>query len=387
MKRIYSIDLIRGLVMLIMAIDHTRDLLHVSSLTEDPTNLATTSVGLFMTRWITHLCAPTFVFLSGVSAYLSYKSHNYHSESRRFLLTRGIWLVVLEFTIVSFGIWFDILFRTFLFQVIAAIGFGFIILSFLLRFSPKTLGVIGLIIVFGHNALSAIPLDNVPILKAIVNFLFSFSFIPITAKTSLIINYPIMPWLGIMLAGFGFGQIFEFDEAKRKSILLKVGFGSLLLFVIIRFTNLYGDTALWSSQKNAVFTILSFINLTKYPPSLLYTLATLGVTITLMGLTEGINNNTTKVISTYGKVPLFYYIIHWYIIHLIMLGMVFLQGFKWDELNFGTFGFGRPQSGSGVQLPTVYLIWFIVILILYPLCKWYAKYKSEHRDNKLLRYL
>lgn len=387
MKRIYSIDLIRGLVMLIMAIDHCRDLLHISSLTQDPTDLSTTSVGLFMTRWITHLCAPTFVFLSGVSAYLSFKNQNNLAESRRFLLTRGIWLVLLEFTIVSFGIWFDIFFRTFLFQVIAAIGFGFITLSFLLRFSPKTLGIVGLIIVFGHNALSVIPLDGVPVLKAFINFFFSFNFIPITSKTSLIINYPIMPWLGIMLAGFGFGTIFELNEAQRKSALLKVGLGAILLFILIRYTNFYGDLALWIPQKDTIFTILSFLNVTKYPPSLLYTLITLGITITLTGLTEGMNNKITKVISTYGKVPLFYYIIHWYIIHLIMLGMVFLQGFKWDELNFGTFGFGRPQSGSGVQLPTVYLIWFIVILILYPLCKWYAKYKSEHRDNKLLRYL
>jgi uncharacterized membrane protein len=387
MKRIYSIDLIRGLVMLIMAIDHSRDLLHVDALTQDPTNLTTTTIGLFMTRWITHLCAPTFVFLSGVSAYLSFKSLNNTTESRRFLLTRGIWLVVLEFTIISFGIWFDILFRTFLFQVIAAIGFGFIILSFLLRFSPKTLGITGLIIIFGHNLLPIIPLDNLSILKSIVNFFFSFSFIQITPNTSLIINYPIVPWLGIMLAGFGFGGVFELDEAKRKSILLKVGFGAILLFILIRFTNFYGDSALWSPQKDTIFTFLSFINLTKYPPSLLYVLVTLGITITLMGLTEGTNNKITQIISTYGKVPLFYYIIHWYIIHLIMLIMVFWQGFKWDDLNFGTFGFGRPQSGSGVQLSVVYLIWFIVILILYPLCKWYAKYKSEHRDNKLLRYL
>ncbi len=277
MKRIYSIDLIRGLVMLIMAIDHSRDLLHVDALTQDPTNLTTTTIGLFMTRWITHLCAPTFVFLSGVSAYLSFKSLNNTTESRRFLLTRGIWLVVLEFTIISFGIWFDILFRTFLFQVIAAIGFGFIILSFLLRFSPKTLGITGLIIIFGHNL---IPLDNLSILKSIVNFFFSFSFIQITPNTSLIINYPIVPWLGIMLAGFGFGGVFELDEAKRKSILLKVGFGAILLFILIRFTNFYGDSALWSPQKDTIFTFLSFINLTKYPPSLLYVLVTLGITIT-----------------------------------------------------------------------------------------------------------
>jgi len=386
MKRINSIDFARGLVMIIMVLDHTRDFMHTTSITQSPTDLATTTPMLFFTRWITHLCAPTFVFLSGTSAYVSLRSKNNFSKGRRFLLTRGIWLIILEFTLVNFGLWFDIHFQNFLFDVIAAIGFGFIILSLLLKASPKTIGIIGLTIIFCHNLFPLIPFGENSVIKNISSPLFAPTVYPLTSTTMFIMGYPPIPWLGVMLTGFSAGKLFELPLAKRKNIFLKIGLAALTLFVLIRLMNIYGDPVPWAKQKNDLYTFLSFINVTKYPPSLLFCLLTLGVMFLILSLTEGVKNKFTNIVETYGKVPLFYFLVHWYILHPLMFVMVFLQGFKNSDLVFG-FNFGRPKEGSGVNLWIIYLIWISVVIMLYSLCKWYAKYKEYHKEKKWLRYL
>lgn len=384
MKRINSIDFTRGLVMVIMALDHTRDLIHIGT---NPTDLAATTPILFFTRWITHLCAPTFVFLSGTSAYLSYKNQNVGlKESRRFMLSRGLWLIFLEFTVVGLGIWFDFKFRMFFFQVIAAIGFGFIILSFLMKLAPKTILIIGLVIIFCHNLLGLVPFNQPPF--SYFSPLFGFALFPLSADTTFAVGYPPIPWLGIMLAGYGFGgTVFAKPQAERKAALLKLGFGALVLFVAIRFVNFYGDPVPWSAQKDGVYTFLSFMNLTKYPPSLLFTLATLGVSFIILSVSDGIKNKFTDFLTVYGKVPLFYYIIHWYLIHTLMFVMLYLQGFSTKDFVFGPFQFGRPQQPSGLELGATYAVWLGVVLFMYPLCKWYSNYKAAHKDNKWLRYL
>lgn len=388
MKRINTIDFVRGLVMIIMALDHIRDLMHITSITEDPTNLSTTTPLLFFTRWITHFCAPIFVFLSGSSAFLSFSKQKNLAESQKFLLSRGLWLIFLEFTIVNLGIWFDIHFGILLSQVIAVIGFSFIILSFLLRFSTKTIGIIGLVIVFGHNLISQFPsvITN-PALKFITSLLFAPAGFPLTPKLIFIVGYPIIPWLGIMLLGFAFGQFFEFESKKRKKVFLQMGLLSLLLLVVLRFVNFYGDPVHWAIQQDYTFTILSFLNITKYPPSLLYTLLTLGGMFLVMSIVEGAKNKFIEWIAVFGKVPLFYYLIHWYLVHSIMIVVLLMQGFQWSELNFEGFSFGRPKGVSGVELPIIYLIWLFVILIMFPLCRWYANYKSLHKEKQWLRYL
>ena len=386
-KRIQSIDALRGLVMVIMAIDHSRDLLHISSLTQNPTDLATTTPFLYFTRWITHLCAPTFVFLSGVSAYLSMKNQGNIRASRKFLLTRGAWLILLEFTVIGLGIWFDLQFRTFMFQVIGAIGFGLIILSLLLKLTPKAIGIIGVSIIFLHSLVPLILLSDMPALQTIFNLFLGVSFFNITEQTVFFINYPPIPWLGIMLTGFGFAKVFELDIKKTKKILVQAGIASIILFLVLRGWNLYGDPVGWKAEKNSLFTFLSFMNVSKYPPSLLYTLITIGISLAILGLFYSARNKLFEVLSVYGKVPLFYYIIHWYIIHTIMVLLMFGQGFSWKELNFGSFGFGRPSAPSGVELPFVYLIWLGVVLLLYPICKWYGAYKAKHPEKWYLRYL
>jgi uncharacterized membrane protein len=387
MKRIYSIDFTRGLVIVIMTLDHVRDMMYVDSIGQSPTNLATTTPVLFFTRWITHLCAPTFVFLAGVSAYISFKRSDDISATKRFLLTRGIWLVILEFTVVNFGIWFNFHFRTLIMEVICATGVGMIVLSFLLKFSPKKICIAGLIIIFGHNLLQDMSFPTHPALDVISSLLFRRNFFMITPNLAFVVGYPLVPWLGIIMAGFGCGQLFELSPEKRKKIFLQIGAVALLLFVIIRFVNIYGDPLRWSVQKTGVFTFLSFINITKYPPSLLFDLATLGIMFLILSLAEGITNRFTKFFIVYGNVPLFYFIIHMYLIHILMFVMVFMQGLGIKDLEFGLMQFGRPAKGTGIGLPLIYAIWMGVVLILYPLCKWYGKYKTEHRENKLLRYL
>lgn len=373
--------------MIIMALDHVRDLMHTTSLTQSPLDFNTTTTGIFLTRWITHLCAPTFVFLSGTSAFISLKNNSDISAGRKFLISRGLWLILLEFTVINFALWADIQFRILVLQVIGAIGAGFIILSFLLKLSSRTIGIIGLVIIFGHNLLDNITFQENPVFKVIWTFLFRLDIMQVTPDFTFGILYPIIPWLGIMLAGYGCGQIFMLEDKQRKKTLFFIGIGLLAFFAILRFTNIYGDQSPWSVQKNAVFTFLSFINVSKYPPSLLYAAVTLGISFLFLALADGVKNGFTRFVSIYGKVPLFYFLLHWYLIHTLMFVMVFLQGFSWNDLPFGPFKFGRPETGSGVELPYIYLIWAFVVLSLYPLCIWYSKYKAAHREKKWLRYL
>ncbi|MFN7929496.1 MAG: heparan-alpha-glucosaminide N-acetyltransferase domain-containing protein [Blastocatellia bacterium] len=386
MKRIHTIDFVRGVVMVIMALDHTRDLMHVTAITQSPTDLTTTTPALFFTRWITYFCAPIFVFLAGTSAYLSAQKQNDLAVTRRFLLRRGIWLVVLEFTVVNFAIWFDLKFRTFIFQVIAAIGLSFIVLALLLRLSPRVIGLIGLLIIFMHDLLTLGLPRSGGLWRTILSPLFVLTPVPLSPNLLLIISYPLIPWLGILLVGYAAGKLFERPAIEQQSILLKLGAGALVLFVVLRFLNVYGDPAKWAMQRNAVFTVLSFFNISKYPPSLLFTLLTLGAMFLLLAWAETFPTILQRIFSVYGRVPLFYYLPHFYLLHVLMFGMVFLQGFGWSDLVFG-FNFGRPKTGSGVGLPAIYLIWLAVVAALYPLCRWYGEYKAAHHDKEWLRYL
>ena len=384
MKRIRSIDLVRGIIMIIMALDHTRDLFHISSLTHDPVDLETTNPALFFTRWITHICAPGFVFLSGLSAYISLKARNNFAASRRFLFKRGLWLIILELTVVNFGIWFDWRFSIIIFQVIGAIGFSFVLLALLLRRSSATLGFIGLAIIFLHNLLVLIPEGT---LKTILSPLFASSFMPLTKSTSLLLAYPPIPWLGIMLAGFAFASRLYIPEVNRPRLFLYSGITCLVLFVVLRFINIYGDPVPWKPQQTPLFTAMSFLNLTKYPPSLLYDLATLGIIFMLLFMAEKIRfSRITGAIEFYGRVPLVYYLVHWYLLHVLMFVLLYIQGFTTKDFVFG-FNFGRPLVTNGLPLWGVYIVWICVVAALYPLCRWYNRYKETHRDNQLLRYL
>jgi len=370
-----------------MALDHVRDLLHTTSLSQSPLDLSTTTPILFFTRWITHLCAPTFVFLSGASAYLSYQNKNNYKSSKGFLFKRGLWLIFLELTLINFVLWFDVHFRIEWIQVIAAIGFGFILLSLLLRVNAKWLAIIALIIIAGHDLITNSPDSKNSLTHAVIGVLFKRTFFQISPNFIFLVAYPLIPWFGIMLLGFACGKMFMQNDVQRKRFVLTAGIISLAVFFILRFINSYGDPAHWSNQKNTVFTVMSFLNVSKYPPSLIYTSLFLGITFFLLYFFDNIKNRFTEIVTVYGKVPMFYYILHLCIIRIALFIMVFAQGFHWKDLSFAPFQFGRPQSGSGINLTLVYVVWLLIVAMLYPVCKWYVKYKFNNRNKWWLSYL
>ncbi|HJW17645.1 MAG TPA: heparan-alpha-glucosaminide N-acetyltransferase domain-containing protein, partial [Flavisolibacter sp.] len=380
MKRITSIDITRGIVMVIMALDHVRDLMHVDSITQSPTNLQTTTPILFFTRWITYLCAPAFVFLAGTSAYLSLTRSKNVRESRNFLFKRGFYLILLDLIIVDLALFFDPGYHTILFEVIAAIGFGFIILGLLYNASAKTVGIMGLLILCCHNLIPLIPLSQNSTGQTVLNLLFNQTAIPLPGNRVFVMAYPPIPWVGIMLIGFAIGGSFVWPAKKRQDLFTWLAIVALVTFVILRFINVYGDPAIWSSQKTVMFTFLSFMNVTKYPPSLLFCLVTLGIMFFMIVVSEGSTGKVGKILAVYGKVPLFYFLVHFFLIHLLLLGLLLLQGFTWDQMNFTSGTFGRPgQIPSGIQLWAIYLIWIGVVIMLYKPCLWFGKYKAANR--------
>jgi len=383
MKRITPIDVVRGIVMVIMALDHTRDFLLQNALTQTPTDLSNTYPALFFTRWITHLCAPTFVFLSGVSAYISAKRQNNVSESRKFLLIRGIWLIFLEFSIISFGIWSDIGFHTLLFQVIAAIGVGFILLSLLLGKSHKIALGIGSFIMIFYGLLALVPESG---MRNALSPLFVLTVLPLGERL-LILAYPILPWWSIMLIGYGLGEYFLVEKPNRIRFFIKMSGGFFIAFLILRFINIYGDPVPWSIQPKPFFTFLSFINVSKNAPSLDFTLCMLGIAFLMLWLAEIYGEGKLKFFKVYGSVPLFYYLIHWYVIRAFLIVIFLAKGYHWSDFVFYEQTLGRPKNDDGLTLPLVYLAWLIVILIMYPICKWYSNYKSQNPDKTWLRYL
>jgi uncharacterized membrane protein len=381
--RIATIDIIRGIVMIVMALDHTRDFYHSDVAVFDPTDLTKTNPILFFTRWITHFCAPTFVFLSGMSAFIS-KQRKTTKELSLFLLSRGLWLIFLEFTVVRLGITFNLYYDFVIFQVIWVIGASMIVLAALVYLPQRLILATGLVLVFGHNLFDLIPLqptDSGYVAWAILQQAGAASFAPGNFTQ---IVYPLIPWLGIMLTGYGMGFLYRknFDSVRRKKILFNAGLAAIVLFIALRFINLYGDPKLWSAQKNAVFTLMSFLNVTKYPVSLLYTLMTLGPVLLIMAWMENVKTNFLEPARIVGRVPLFYYILHFYLIHFTALCVFMItSGTSLSELNFHfptTFG-GIPP-GVGHSLGWVYVAWISIVIALYPLCKWYHHYKSTHHQ-------
>jgi uncharacterized membrane protein len=388
-NRVLSIDLLRGAVMIIMALDHVRDYFHAGAFLYDPLDLDKASPILFFTRWITHYCAPVFMFLAGTSAFLTGQRKT-KKELSAFLFKRGLWLIFIEMIVVNFGWHFAITFPWLLFIVIWALGISMIALAVLIHLPQKFILAVGIILLAGHNLLDGVHVQGNNLKAFVWSILHDFGIFHFKGE-NLFVAYPVMPWIGIMALGYCFGSFYAwgYDAAKRKKNLLLLGGSAILLFIIIRFSNLYGDSALWSSQKNFLYTFFSFIKTTKYPPSLLYAMMTLGPAIIFLALTENAGNRLSKIISVYGRVPMFYYILHIYVIHLLaMLATVLFTNFNWKIwiLNKPVW-INEAFTGYGFSLKVVYLVWAIVVIGLYPLCKWYDKYKQNHKEKWWLSYL
>jgi uncharacterized membrane protein len=376
--RIRSIDLLRGIVMVIMALDHTRDFLHNDAMAHDPLDLSTTNPFLFFTRFITHYCAPTFVFLSGISAYLSGLKKS-KAEQGSFLIKRGCWLIFVEIAIISLGFSFDPLYHFFLLQVIWAIGISMILLGLMIRLPYSILLTVGLAICFGHNILDIFERTGLGTNNILYSLLHRPNVMPLGENRVAFIAYPFLPWTGLMLVGYCFGRLFEKRfEASRKKLLLLIGTALIVLFVTLRFANFYGDPNRWTTQPSPIFTFLSFLNVTKYPPSLLYMCITLGPSILFLALFEQTSNTLTRVFTVYGRVPFFYYVLHFYLIHFVCVIVFFASGFSTkDIINPGVPFLFRPPA-LGFSLPVVYLFWFGIVLALYLPCRWFNSYKATH---------
>jgi len=364
-----------------MALDHVRDFFHDDAMVHDPLDLDTTTPALFFTRWITNFCAPAFVFLSGLSAYLSglRKSVNNLSAS---LIKRGLWLIFIEITVVTFGWTFNPYFETMVLQVIWAIGISMIVLGAACRLPQKWIWIIAIIILAGHNLLDNIPATHQGFSGFIWDmFHHAFSKYTLNASHNIFIVYPVLPWIGIMLLGYAFGQIFrpEIGIRKRKQTLWMIGSGMIIFFVLFRFFNLYGNPTPWHSQNNPVYSFLSFLDVCKYPPSLLFTCITLGPALLFLGTFENKHSFITRFFCIFGRVPFFYYILHIYTIHILTVLLFYSSGYNsMDIVTPGSFFLFRPAN-LGYGLWFVYTMWAFVIMILYLPCKWYDEYKSKHQ--------
>ena len=392
-NRIQSIDILRGIVMVIMALDHVRDFFFKAdvsgggaSVAMDPTNLATTTPILFFTRWITHFCAPTFVFLAGTSVFLMGQRKT-KSELSSFLIKRGLWLIFVELVIITFGWTYNPLFSLLIMQVIWAIGISMVCLGVLIWLPYWLILTLGGIIVFGHNLL-----NNQELTRNLAGGFFpdllyysNFSIYPkdMAASHHLIIVYAFVPWLGVMILGYCFGKLYEksVNTPWRRRVLLLMGTALILLFVIIRVAKGYGDPFSMSQQpRGSVFTFLSFLNVNKYPPSLAFLCMTIGPAMIALALLEKVQNSLTRFFLVYGRVPMFYYILHFYIIHTVGVIIFFAQGFTIHDIATTGNPFLFKPPGFGFGLLGVYAVWLFVFLVLYPLCKRYDRYKSTHRQ-------
>jgi len=395
-SRSEAIDLLRGLVMVIMLLDHTRDFFHRGALMYDPTDLTKTNPAVFLTRWITHFCAPVFVFLAGTSIYLQLAHGKSKAELAKFLLTRGLWLIILEFTIVRFGYLFHLNYSFFgTMQVIWVIGISMILMAGLIHLPQNALALLGLALVGLHNLLDGVKVQGWDQAKEIVPSLFGKLWIilhqngafPILGNNSpsIYVNYPLLPWLGVMLVGYAFGKVYLLSADRRQQLLIKIGAGAIIAFFILRGLNIYGDPSPWAVQTNSVFTVLSFLNATKYGPSLLFLLMTLGPAIlSLVWFERAAYGRIGKALIVLGHVPLFFYIMQWLVAHGLAVVAHLLAG-KSAAWLFGNWSDGTPPD-AGFDLWMTYAAWSLGMLILYPLCRWFAGVKQRRREW-WLRYL
>src|SRR6185295_5230595 len=374
--RVASIDILRGLAMVLMALDHVRDFFSAAHF--DPLDLAQTTAPLFLTRWITHFCAPTFVLLAGVSAYLTGRSCT-RAELSQFLWTRGLWLVVLEVTLMSLVWTFNVRYDHGLFlQVIWAIGVSMLVLAALVHLPMPQIAAFSLVIIGGHNLLDGIEPQSFGAWAPLWSLLHVQEPIPYG-----FVAYPLIPWIAVMSLGYCIGSLFDLERERRRQWFVYLGAGSLTLFVLLRATNVYGDPIDWTLQSTTVRTLLSFVDVHKYPPSLQYVLLTLGAALLSLAALESTRGKVSEVLRTFGRVPLFFYVLHVALAHLAAGIIALAMGHGTALLSDD---FMQVPQAWGFGLPAVYLAWLLVVATLYPACRWFAAVKRR-RDDWWLSYL
>ena len=382
-----TIDAVRGIAMIVMALDHVRDFMHADAMAFAPGDLSRTSVATFFTRWITHFCAPAFLFIAGLSAQRRLANQGAAGGVALFLATRGLWLILLELTVFRFILDF----RLFggdplLVLVLSALGLCMLVLAPLVAvLSARAIGAIGLVIILLHNLLDPLQAAHWGALAPLWLLLHQPGAFDVAGQV-VVVGYPMLPWFGVLAVGFAAGALYDASAAKRRQVLVAAGVLSLVAFVVLRAANAYGDPVPWSVQATPAFTALSFLGTTKYPPSLLFLLMTLGPVLLGLAWFERYPLSAGHPLAVIGRVPLFYYLAHFLLAHLVAsclavaryhdVGMAFFSG---PLPSLGGSREAFPQD-MGWPLGVVYLAWCAVVLALYPACVWFDRFKRRHRN-------
>lgn len=384
--RVESVDVVRGIIMVLMALDHVRD--YFGSLAVNPTDLATTTAPLFLTRWITHICAPVFFLLTGTGAYLALRRRS-RAELSRFLLTRGLWLVFLEIVVLRFLMTFNFDYRATVLTVLWALGWSMVSLSALVFLPTRVVTAIGIVMIATHNLLDPISAASLGAFAPLWSILHAPGMILPGPDHVVFEAYPLIPWIGVAAAGYGLGAIYHWDAERRRALLLRLGLGLTVAFVMLRAMNVYGDPVPWSAQRSPLFTVLSFLNANKYPPSLLFLLMTLGPALLMLRWVDGETPRLLRPAHIIGKVPLFYFLVHFFVIHVLAVIICYVRygdaHWMFESPTLGQFPITQPP-GWPSSLPVVYLIWIGVVVAMYPLCRWFVRVK-QRRSDAWLSYL
>lgn len=380
-SRIESIDLLKGLAMVIMALDHTRDYFHHDSFLFDPSDPLQSNLPLFFTRFITHFCAPIFAFLAGTSAFMVGKRKS-KKELSVFLIKRGLWLVFIEMTIVNFAWFFDIYFRSPGLLVIWSLGISMLVLAVLVHFSKYFILAFSCVLIFGHNLLDNFQIGG----RMFWSILHERGFFKLANDMNFYVEYPVIPWIAVMSLGYYFGTYYEtsYDPIKRKKLFSIIGISAISLFIILRSFNIYGEAIPFENYGVFTQTLMSFLQLSKYPPSLLYLLVTLGAAFLFLANSEKVRGKAVIFFCTFGRVPFFYYILHLFLIHIVAMIFAQFSGFGWQAMILPEWSIPK---GFGYGLEIIYLVWIGVIISLYPFCKWFDNYKQSHKEKWWLSYL
>jgi uncharacterized membrane protein len=382
--RLDSVDWLRGLVMVLMALDHVRDFFS-DRLFLDPTDLATTTPGIFLTRWVTHYCAPTFIFLAGTGAFLAGARGKPRGELAWFLLTRGLWLVVLELTVNRAAWMFNFDPRHHGPGVFWAIGWSMVALAGLVFLPVWVVTSLGAAMIGAHNLLDDLTASRVGLPEWLWVVLHRPGEAPVVEGITVGTGYCLVPWMGVMAAGYGFGPVLLLEPRVRRRCCYLLGAALTAAFVVLRAANVYGDPRPWTEQATVTGTVLSFLNCTKYPASLLFLLMTLGPAIMALGLFDRRPGPLAAPLVTFGRVPLFFYVLHVPLIHGAAVLCDCLR-FGWSpQASNGPWAVrpGEVPESYGVSLPVVYILWAAVVVALYPVCRWFAGVKRRHPSTWL----
>lgn len=373
--RLAAIDLLRGLVIVIMALDHVRDYVHATSFViGEPTNPATTTLGLYLTRWVTHFCAPTFSFLAGVSVFMQARGKA-RGELSRFLVSRGLWLIFLELVVENIGWNWNI--PGWALLVLWALGGGMIALAGLIWLPRRAVLVVALAIIGLHDLLDPIP----PEAFGPLAWLWRLLHVPGLIGDNMFVGYPILPWIGVISLGYALGDIFTLEPARRARILLVAGAAMIAAFLVLRGINIYGDPRPWTVMAEPSRTAFSFFNVSKYPPSLDFVLATLGPVFLVLPALEKLKGPAAAILLTYGRVPLFFYILHIWLAHALVTAAGMAMGFPFKTF-VGVIADPTPmvEAHWGFGLWAAYLTWAVVLAIMFPLCRWWGGVKARRKD-------